>query len=242
MPVRSSANFDTKLDGILRRAAAVFRVRGYHRASIRDISRATGISLSGLYYYFSSKEHLLYLIQRHAFETLLADARRALDNVNDPEERLRVFVTLHLRYFIEHPSEMKVLTHEETALGDAWRRNIHTIKKNYFRLGCDIVGGLRPTHPLKGRNTRLAVLSLFGMMNWIYTWYNPKVDPEAQAMAREMSELFLHGILGARPVRARSNGTRRAAGQANGAHSAGPFPGRTRAMGLAARNTPLMRT
>ncbi len=61
----SSDHFDRKLDEILRRAAAVFCARGYHQASIRDISRATRVSLAGLYYYFTSKEELLYLIQRH---------------------------------------------------------------------------------------------------------------------------------------------------------------------------------
>ena len=241
MPLRSSPNFDTKLDGILRRAAAVFRARGYHRASIRDISRATGVSLSGLYYYFSSKEQLLYLIQRHAFDTLLAGARRALASVGDPEERLRTFVTLHLSYFIEHPSEMKVLTHEETALGDTWRREVHAIKKNYFRLACDLVDGLRRARRQKGRETRLAVLSLFGMMNWIYTWYNPKVDPDAQTMAREMSNLFLRGILSPRPVRPQANGTRRAAGHTIGTHPAGQVSGRNRTDGSERRNLPRIR-
>jgi hypothetical protein len=43
-------------------------------------------------------------------------------------------------------------------------------------------------------NTRVAVLSLFGMMNWIYTWYKPQVDPEAGALSRQVSDLFLAGI------------------------------------------------
>ena len=216
MPNRNSPNFDSKLDEILRQAAAVFCARGYHRASIRDISRSTGVSLAGLYYYFSSKEQLLYLIQRHAFETLLAEARAALASLRDPEERLRTFVGLHLKFFIEHPNEMKVLTHEEAALGDHRRREVHAIKKNYYRLCCDLVGEVRRTRGLKRFHTRIAVLSLFGMMNWIYTWYNPKIDPDAPAMAREMSGIYLRGILGTGARRAEANGGSRAAGGANG--------------------------
>ena len=205
MPTQKTPDFDAKLDGILRQAAAVFRERGYHRASIRDISRATRVSLSGLYYYFSSKEQLLYLIQRHAFETLLAEARRALSSLDSPEEKIRTFVSLHLQYFIEHPNEMKVLTHEETALGNSWRQEIHAIKKNYYRLCFKLVEELRRERGLKRLNTRLAVLSLFGMMNWIYTWYSPKVDPGYAAMAQTMSDQFLQGILGSRNGLARRN-------------------------------------
>ncbi|HEV2495454.1 MAG TPA: TetR/AcrR family transcriptional regulator [Terriglobia bacterium] len=189
--------FDRKLDGILRTAAEVFCACGYHRASIRDISRSTGVSLAGLYYYFQSKEQLLYLIQRHAFQTLLAQARVALAEPDDPEERLRTFVELHLRFFLEHPNEMKVLTHEEESLKDELRRELKAIKKAYYRLCFDQVDTLKHTRRLSSLDTRLAVLSLFGMMNWIYTWYNPRVDPDAATMAAHMSDTFLYGILGA---------------------------------------------
>ena len=45
--------YDQKLEHVLRRASAVFAKKGYHRASIRNIARATGMSLAGLYYHFT---------------------------------------------------------------------------------------------------------------------------------------------------------------------------------------------
>jgi len=45
---------EAKLHHILRVSAQVFAERGFEATSIRDISRATGVSLSGLYYYFES--------------------------------------------------------------------------------------------------------------------------------------------------------------------------------------------
>jgi hypothetical protein len=44
-------------------------------------------------------------------------------------------------------------------------------------------------------STRIAVLSLFGMMNWIYTWHNPRVDADCEAIAREMGDIFLRGVM-----------------------------------------------
>jgi AcrR family transcriptional regulator len=152
------------------------------------------VSLAGLYYYFSSKEHLLYLIQRHAFKTMLESARAALEPLSDPEERLRTFIQLHLQFFLEHPNEMKVLTHEEEWLEAERRREVHTLKRAYYRLCFSQVEALKKARKLKGLNTRLAALSLFGMMNWIYTWHKPGLDPEAPGCARQMSEIFLHGL------------------------------------------------
>ena len=47
-----------------------------------------------------------------------------------------------------------------------------------------------------GISTRTAVMALFGMMNWLYTWYNPRVDPDAEILAREISDIFLQGMRG----------------------------------------------
>jgi hypothetical protein len=44
-------------------------------------------------------------------------------------------------------------------------------------------------------STRIAVLSLFGMMNWIYTWHNPRVDADAGQLAGEMGDIFLRGLM-----------------------------------------------
>lgn len=193
LPKRHSTH--AKIEGILQQAAAVFCQRGYHQASMRDIARATGVSLAGLYYYFSSKEHLLYRIQRHAFETLLSQARVGLASApSDPEERLRIFIRLHVKYFLDHPNEMKVLTHEERSIEDKLWREVGDVKKAYYQLCFDEVEALKRVRGLPGLDTRVAALSLFGMMNWIYTWYNPRIDPGAQELAHQMTEIFLHGV------------------------------------------------
>ena len=45
-------------------------------------------------------------------------------------------------------------------------------------------------------SSRTAALSLFGMMNWIYTWYKAPLDGDADGLAREMGDIFVHGLSG----------------------------------------------
>ena len=74
MPRRSSSQItppQDKLKHILLHAARVFSEKGFEGASIRDISRSSRVSLAGLYYYFESKQKLLYLIQSNAFTSIL---------------------------------------------------------------------------------------------------------------------------------------------------------------------------
>src|ERR1700688_1321396 len=90
-----------KLQSILRHAAQVFSEKGYEGASIRDISRSSGVSLAGLYYYIKSKQELLYLIQIHTFKTIVARLEKRLPEATSPVDKLRVLVHNHLDYFLQ---------------------------------------------------------------------------------------------------------------------------------------------
>src|SRR5439155_10797326 len=126
--------FDRRLAQILAHATDVFCEKGYAGASMRDLSRAAGMSLAGLYYYFESKEKLLYLIQKHTFSTIVEKLRARLDGVDDPEERLRIFIQNHLEYFLANQKAMKVLSHEDEALKNGYAQEVAAIKREYYRI------------------------------------------------------------------------------------------------------------
>jgi TetR/AcrR family transcriptional regulator, cholesterol catabolism regulator len=195
-PMQESADnrFDRQLARVLDHAAHIFCDKGYEGASMRDLSRASGMSLAGLYHYFSSKEELLYLIQKHAFRTIIENARKRLAAVSDPEERIRIFLENHLEYFLANKEAMKVLTHEAETLKDSRGGEIRAIKREYYRICFDLLEDLRRAQGLEFSG-RLAVLSLFGMINWIYTWHNPRVDADPKVLARQMGDIFLNGVL-----------------------------------------------
>jgi AcrR family transcriptional regulator len=196
----SETRFDRRLGKILLHAAEVFYEKGYAGASMRDLSRASGMSLSGLYYYFESKEKLLYLIQKETFTTIVERLRERLDMVSDPEQRIRIFILNHLEYFLVNRKAMKVLSHEDNTLTNGFGAEVAAIKRAYYRICVGLLDDFRRERKLEG-SSRLAVLSLFGMMNWIYTWYNPRVDADAEEIAGKMGDIFLRGVSAAAPRR-----------------------------------------
>jgi AcrR family transcriptional regulator len=192
--------FDRRLAEILAHATDVFCKKGYEGASMRDLSRESGMSLAGLYYYFESKERLLFLIQKHTFSTIVERLKARLQGVIDPEQKLRIFVLNHLEYFLANPASMKVLSHEAEALKNAFASEVASIKREYYRICVGLLDELKRDQGLQF-STRIAVLGLFGMMNWIYTWHNRRVDADAEELAREMSEIFLRGVMDKTKVR-----------------------------------------
>jgi AcrR family transcriptional regulator len=186
--------FDRRLSEILGHATEVFCRKGYEGASMRDLSRATGMSLAGLYYYFESKERLLYLIQKHTFTTILEKLKARLENEADSEQRIRIFILNHLEYFVSNQQGLKVLSHEDESLKNGWSSEVAAIKHEYYRICLGLMDDLRRERGLDF-DSRTAVMSLFGMINWIYTWYKPRVDGNAEVLAARMSNIVLNGIV-----------------------------------------------
>src|SRR5450432_2248971 len=122
-----ASRYDRRLAEILAHATDVFCEKGYEGASMRDLSRASGMSLAGLYYYFESKERLLFLIQKHTFTTIVQRLKARLEGVDDPERQVRIFILNHLEYFLADQAGMKVLSHEADALTSAFAAEVAAI-------------------------------------------------------------------------------------------------------------------
>ncbi|HEX5436914.1 MAG TPA: TetR/AcrR family transcriptional regulator [Gemmatimonadaceae bacterium] len=192
----ASITRDQKLDALLAAAAQVFAARGYHQTSMRDLARAADVSLASLYYYVESKAQLLYLIQSRQFDAVIAGMHEALAGVTDPVARLSRFIDNHLDYFASHMAEMKVLSHEAEALSGDFLHDVNEKKRAYTRALMDILADLERSHGPAHANRRVAAYALFGMMNWIYTWYDPLGDVGVELLSQNIRRLFLGGYVG----------------------------------------------
>ncbi|UCG85542.1 MAG: TetR family transcriptional regulator [Gemmatimonadota bacterium] len=184
--------YDERLHNLLRTAADVFAEQGYHATSMRDLAKATGMSLAGMYYYVRCKDELLYQVQERCFLSVLEGARRALEASTDPGDRIDRVIRHHVTFFTEHMSEMKVLSHEADSLTKERQDSINQLKKEYVTLLAQLIGDAQGDAAKV--DSHVAAYALFGMMNWIYTWYDPAGRVKPAQLAEQFSELFLQGI------------------------------------------------
>jgi AcrR family transcriptional regulator len=180
---------------VLQNAAAPIARHGYHGMSMRDLAKATGKSLASFYHLFQSKEDILFEIQSQAFERLISTAERALAEVRDPVGQLQIFVLNHVRYFDEQPDVMRVLVHEAAALPKSRRASIRALKQRYFEIAREIVREIVARDSVvDALEIERMTYSVFGMLNWIYAWYEPARHGPPEQLARTIEELALHGI------------------------------------------------
>ncbi len=198
--------------GILQAAAAAIAENGYHGMTMRGLARATGRGLASFYNYFSCKEDVLFSLQTGAFETLTASLESALRDVEDPLERLYLFVLNHVRYLSEHRSVMRVLVHEAAALPSARRKKVRLLKEGYFHIVRDIVAsivaagcrapGAHGSANLDPAEVERVTYSVFGMLNWSYGWYEPARHGSPEDVAKTIHAVAVCGLVARCPQRA----------------------------------------
>jgi len=198
---------------ILDAAAASIAAHGFHGMSMRELAAAAGKGLSSLYHYFPSKEEILFALQREAFETLIAATSEALAGVEGAPARLYAFISQHVSYFARHPELMRVLVHEAGSLPEEKRRILRRLKERYFGIGRGIVedlvaegcarsgAGGADSMPEEAEMDRIAY-SLFGMLNWVYGWYEPERHGSPIQLTRTIHRLALCGLRTRCPFRA----------------------------------------
>src|SRR6266516_3057165 len=158
--------YDERLDHLLARAARVFADKGYHP---------------------TTKEDLLALLQERCFTQVLEGARQAVAGASDPQEKLQAFIRHHVEFFANHMAEMKVLSHEASP------RGVSAIKRRYVDLLESVLKDAAPEQGAVDRSA--ATYILFGMMNWIYNWYDPAGEIDPARLADLMASIFLGGFV-----------------------------------------------
>jgi AcrR family transcriptional regulator len=188
--------YDQRFDTLLTHAARVFAGRGYDRTTMRDLAAASGMSLAGMYYYVRGKEDLLFHVQERCFTRVLEGSEAALSAASDPHERLAAFIRHHVAFFAAHMPEMKVLSHEAAALSGERLKRITRIKRRYVDRLEGLLKDVASDWP--GPERSAAAYALFGMMNWIYNWYDPTGPLDADRLAELLTRIFLGGVAEAR--------------------------------------------
>jgi AcrR family transcriptional regulator len=200
MAANLSANFsryDQKLEFILRTSARIFAEKGYHSTTMRDISRETRVSLAGLYHYCRSKEELLFLIQDNCFGRVLERLQERLEETTEPVEKLRLVIENHLSFFAANMAEMKVLSHEAESLAGEMHEHVSGKKQQYTQLVRQILSEVQQVQSPSGQQIDLTVATyaLFGMMNWIYNWYDPNGKLSVIDLVENITRLYFSGFL-----------------------------------------------
>lgn len=183
-----------RVDAILAGATAAFSRNGFAATTMRQIARASGSSLGGIYHHFDGKEAILLAIVGGNFRRVIDALDERLAGIDDPLVAFEAFVDNHVAFFSGHLDEMRVMAHELDTLGGSAGEEVAELRRLYTDRARAILHELRPARAETA--LRIDVLCLFGMLIWTYRWFHARGDEvDVHALARRMAGLYLDGFL-----------------------------------------------
>jgi AcrR family transcriptional regulator len=191
---RFGVAIEERYNGILQAATEAIARRGFHQASIREIARAAGLSLAGLYHYVGGKDELLFLVLDRSLDTLIGALDEALTRARTPELKLLALIQTHLDFGFRHGQALKVINRDWELLPEPRRSEIAAKRGDYVQRGLGVLRELDP-HGRAGDELLSATNLLLGMLNGIATRPFVRSRDDARALAAQVGSLFLYGFL-----------------------------------------------
>ncbi len=186
---------DKRVTAITSTAARLFSGRGYIETSLDDVAAAAKISKGSIYYYFSAKGEILDYILSAFMDVVLENAGNDLQEIDDPEERIRILILRHVRTYTENMYLAKALLHESYNLPAAKLKKIKAKEREYFKIVSGVLSSYLQDDIDKNQLTVLT-FNLLGMCNWIYSWYDPKKPVGPEELAQLIFDTFMRGLSG----------------------------------------------
>ncbi len=158
-------------EGVFRAAARLMVQKGYGATSISDIAQAVGMTKAGLYQHTTGKQDLLFQILIHAIDGVERDVIEPVKQLEDPEERLREIIRLHLRRLFQNGLEFALLFPERRHLEPARQDAVVQRGKNYLGLICVALSELADQGKLRDLDINIAAVHILQTITGIARWY-----------------------------------------------------------------------
>jgi AcrR family transcriptional regulator len=179
------------------RAAALrlFKEKGYHATSMRDIAAAVGINKGSLYSYIKSKEDLLVPVFEQAQGVLLSEIEQISGDASlSPTERLKRAIHAHVMAVADNLDILTVYLSEWRQLGTESLATNRDQRAHYSYLFHQILRDGVATGEFREMDTRIVMLGMIGMCNYLFRWYRPDGRLTPDQIADELIEMVMQGV------------------------------------------------
>jgi AcrR family transcriptional regulator len=179
---------------ILKSAAAAFRRRGYHGASVDEIASALDMSKGNLYYYFQNKEEILFACHDYSLDELLSLMDQVRGEASSPADKLRRLILAFIHMMLDE-LQGTALTLDLQALSPTLLKRV-IAKRDRFDHGLrEIIhqgmtdGLFRPGDP------KMIGFAIMGAVNWITKWFDPEGPMTSEEIGQRFADYLVGGLL-----------------------------------------------
>jgi AcrR family transcriptional regulator len=193
--MRAGTEVQTPREAILDAAVALFGKMGYAGTTMRDIAREVGVLPGSLYAHISSKETLLDEIVEMGIESFLTIESR-IPEKGSGIEKLRAAIKAHVAVAAVHPGRSLVVFHQWRFLTEPNLTRALNKRRRYQQLFVRLIEeGIADGSFAANLDTKVAVFTILGALNWVPEWYSPRGPYGPEEIGDRMADMLLQGML-----------------------------------------------
>lgn len=167
--------------------------KGYDRTSIRDIAKATDMTTAGLYYYFKSKEELLYQILNSHMDDMISGILEIPVDETAPLDLIKAYIQYQVGTYCTDKFRTKLILNDDDCLTGDWYKTIKDKQREYLGYWRNALDRYFLAEGLENKDVAIDAHCLVGMCAWIYRWYDPKGEMAPDTLAAKIFETFIFG-------------------------------------------------
>lgn len=175
-------------------AAKLFAHQSFHGTSVQELCDAVGLGRGVLYYYVTSKEHLLGLIHDRVMAHVLASAERVLAAEGSASDRLTMLGRELIGIITTYPDHVWVFLHEFRALTGDEAVRFHESRQTYEGAVRQILEDGVAAGEFELDSTELTALAWLGLHNYVYIWFHSEGAFTPEQIADTFGRIFLVGV------------------------------------------------
>lgn len=185
-------------DRIVETASREFASRGYDQTSMNEIADMMGVTGASLYYYFQTKEELLYACVRNVMERLVdlvcsdADANLAAGS------RLHRLVSKHVRFDLDNRQLVSFVNayvygprYLVETVAAPYQVEIRRLQREVLEAYRSIVEDGRAAGDFAVADAKLAAFNILAITQYPVLWYRPDSSLSIDDVASEQAEAAL---------------------------------------------------
>lgn len=181
---------------VLETAARMFAEKGYESTTSKDIGTELGMLRGSIYYYFESKELLLFELIEEVWVGALAYLDEILASDAGPVEKLEELIRRHVLYLTDNTVNASLFLHEARSLSGEHRKAVEAHELRYQRAVTQLIKDGQKLGVIRGDvDAKLVMFQLLGAVNWTYRWYQKGKGAAATRVADQFSHSLLEGLL-----------------------------------------------
>jgi AcrR family transcriptional regulator len=180
---------------VFRAAAELMVEKGYGGTSIGDIAQAVGMTKAGLYHHISGKQDMLYQILNHAVDELERVVSTPVRLIDDPEQRLRQLIRLHIQGSIEHGLAFTGLMSEINHLAAKQQKTIRARIEQYHALIRETLQELDGNRRLRSLDINIATMHIMKTITGIARWKHQDFASDTEHLIQETIAYTMAALL-----------------------------------------------